>query len=195
MLLLAIEDITGRKQAEVALRESEERSHGYFDLGLIGMAITSPTKGVLEVNEETCRILGDARDELPRKTWAAMTHPDHLAADMVSFDRVMAGEVDGYTLDKRWVRKDGRLVDTTIPVKCLRPDDGSVDRFVALLRDITGRRRAEEALRRSEARLAADLAAMTRLRQDLRQARDELDPRVREATSACSCRRWPRATC
>src|SRR3954453_11916297 len=94
------------KKAAEALRESEERFRRYFELGLIGMAITSPAKGCLEVNDEICRILGYTRQDLLRKTWAEITHPDDLAADVAQFDRVMAGEIDGYAMDKRWIRKD-----------------------------------------------------------------------------------------
>jgi PAS domain S-box-containing protein len=129
--------------------ESEGRFRSYFQLGLIGMAITSPTKGILEVNDEICKVLGYERDELLQKTWAELTHPDDLAADIANFNRVMLGEIDGYSIDKRWVRKDGPVIDATISVKALRRADGTVAYFVALLQDITDRKRAEEALRRA----------------------------------------------
>jgi len=125
-----------------------------LDLGLIGMAITSPTKGCLEVNDELCRILGYARGELLQKKLAEMTHPDDLASDVAQFNRVMAGEMDGYTLDKRWIRKDGRIIDSIMATQCLRRADGSVDYFVGLVLDTTERRRGEEQLRRSQAYLA-----------------------------------------
>ena len=113
-------DMSERKKAKEALRASEGRFRSYFELGLIGMAKTSPTKGVLEVNDELCRILGYEREELLTKNWAEMTHPDDLAADVAQFNRVLSGEIDGYALDKRWIRKDGRVINSIISAKCLR---------------------------------------------------------------------------
>jgi PAS domain S-box-containing protein len=143
--------------AAQALRASEERFRSYFELGLIGTAISSPTKGWVEVNNEICRILGYERSELLRMTWAELTHPDDLTADVAHFNQVLAGEIDSYAMDKRFIRKDGRVIDTTISVKCLRRADGSVDYFVALLQDITERKIAERALRKGEERLRAVL--------------------------------------
>jgi PAS domain S-box-containing protein len=142
-IISATFDVTERKETEEKLIESEKRFRSYFELGLIGMAITSPTKGCLAVNDEFCKILGYERGELLKKNWTEMTHPDDIAADVANFNRVMAGEIDGYRLDKRWIRKDGRIIDTTISAKCVRRADGSVDYFVALVEDVTARKQLE----------------------------------------------------
>lgn len=145
-------DITEFKSAQQALQWSEVRFRRYFELGLVGMAMTSPEKGILEVNDELCRILGYERSELQQKTWAELTHPDDLAADVAQFNRAMAGEIDSYTMDKRWIRKDGQVVDSIVSAVCVRHSDGSVDYFICLLRDITRRKRAEQGLQESERR-------------------------------------------
>jgi PAS domain S-box-containing protein len=133
-----------RKRAEERVRENEQRLRRYFDLGLIGMVITAPTHGFLEVNDQVCRILGYERSELLHKTWVELTHPDDLAADVSHFNRVLAGEYDGYSIDKRFIHKDGDVIYATISTNCLRRADGSIDCFVALLQDISERKRDEE---------------------------------------------------
>ncbi len=75
-----------------------------------------------------------------------LTHPDDIPAANACFGRAMAGEIDSYTLDKRYARKDGRVIHATISVNCVRRGDGSVDYFVSLLQDITERKNLEEQL-------------------------------------------------
>ncbi len=148
-----LRDITQRKQAEAALRRSEQRFRGYFELPLIGIAITSPEKGWLEVNDGLCAMLAYPREELVVKTWAELTHPEDLAADASQFKRVLAGEIEGYCLDKRFLRKDGQTVWTSLAVRCVRKPDRTADYFVATLQDITERKKAEAQLLRKQEQL------------------------------------------
>ena len=73
-----------------------------------------------------------------------------MQADVYQYDRVVAGEIDGYSMDKRFIRQDGDVVYASISVSCLRREDGSVDHFVALVSDISERKQAETLLRESE---------------------------------------------
>jgi PAS domain S-box-containing protein len=156
-----IEDVTERRQAEGSLRESEALLRSFFDIPLVGACITTPTKGWLEVNDQLCRMLGCTRQELVRLTWSELTHPGDLAADVEQFERVLRGEIDGYSLEKRFLRKDGSVVPVELAVSCVRNPDGTVHHILALLQDVTERKRAEEQLRAHRERLEELVAERT----------------------------------
>ena len=130
----------------VAMHESAARFKTWFELPLIGIAITSPTKGWIETNDYLGTMLGYRRDELVAMTWAELTHPDDLAQDAEQFERVMRGEIDGYSLEKRFIRKGGEVLQAALAVRCVRTTDGAVDYFVAHLQDITESKRLSEEL-------------------------------------------------
>ncbi len=151
--VVVFQDISERKQAEQSLRKSERRFRSYFELPLIGIAITSLEKGWLEYNDRLCDILGYSRNELKGLTWVEITHPDDVAGDIAEFDKVLAGRQEGYSLEKRFIRKDGSIVYAEISARCVRDDDGQAEYFVVLVQDISERKRAEAALRESESEL------------------------------------------
>ncbi len=138
------------EQKSVELTANAARLRSYFEMPLIGITITSPEKEWLEMNTTLCAMLGYSQQELARLTWADLTHPGDLAADVTQFDRLVAGEADSYVIEKRFIRKDGSVIWTSMSVSCVRYPDRSVAYFVALLQDITERKRAEDALRHSE---------------------------------------------
>jgi PAS domain S-box-containing protein len=144
------------EQTSAGLAVSEARFRSYFELPIAGFAITSPTKGWLKVNDGLCAMLGYSAQELAGLTWAALTHPDDLADDEVQFRRVLAGEIDTYVLEKRFLHKRRDIIWAAMSVGCVRTPDGSVEYLVALLQDITERKRAEAAL--AQAKEAAEAA-------------------------------------
>jgi PAS domain S-box-containing protein len=151
VVLLSIAVIRQHK-AEEALRKSEGRMRLFFERQLVGMAITSPEKGWLQVNDKLCKMLGYSRTELEHMTWAELTYPDDLAPDIARFDKLLTGEINGYSMEKRFIRKDGTVIFTNLSVGCVRRNNGTVDYVLALLEDITERTQAEEKLRESEER-------------------------------------------
>lgn len=137
-------EIAQRQQVEESLRKSESTLRSYFELPLIGIAIISPDQKWLEVNDKLCDILGYERSQLIRKTWVELTYPEDLPQDLAEFNQLLAGVKDQYSLDKRFIRPDGRVIYASISVRCVRQKDGSVDYFVALVQDLTERKHAEE---------------------------------------------------
>ena len=141
-------DIAGFKRTEETLRASETRFRGYFELSLVGVALTGPDKRWWEVNDRLCEILGYRREQLLRLSWAEQTHPDDLDVDITQFERVMARRIDGYSLDKRFLRPDGVLVYASVSTCCVRRSNGMVDHFVTVVQDITERKQAEERIQK-----------------------------------------------
>ncbi|MGA8893349.1 MAG: PAS domain S-box protein [Anaeromyxobacteraceae bacterium] len=135
-------------------RDQVARLRAVFDSPAIGVALTGPDKRWVEVNDPVCEMLGYSRDELVRTTWGELTHPDDLAGDVAQFDLLLAGGISRYSMDKRFIRKDGSVLWTLLSVNCVRRPAGKVQFVVAILIDIGQRKKAEEALRDSEARMA-----------------------------------------
>jgi len=141
-----VQDVTELKQTTLKLLESESRFRSYFELGLVGMAVTSIDKNWLEFNDTLCNMFGYSREEFSQLTWKDFTHPDDIEANLIQFERVLSGEIDGYSMEKRYIHYNGSIVHTLISVKAVRKIDGVVEQFVALVLDITDRKYAEDEL-------------------------------------------------
>lgn len=124
-----------------------------FDIGNIGIAITSKAKYWLKVNPCICKMLKYSEKELTRMTWKELTHPEDLEKDLSYFNRMLKGEISEYEIDKRFIAKDGAIVYTHLTVACRFYDNGSMLVIAGFL-DITKLKQAEAALQNSKEQLA-----------------------------------------
>ncbi len=167
--LVVLYDITGHKQAELAIRSSEQQLQAFYELDLVGLTITSPEKGWIRINDCLCKMLEYSEQELRQMTWAQLTHPEDLAADVEQFDRLLANEIDGYALEKRFVSRSGKIIPTKLVVRCVRKADGELDYVVAMVEDITDYKQTEAELKRSNTELEQFAYAVSHdMRQPLR---------------------------
>ena len=149
--ILLQKEIQERQQADEALRKSQKRIFRFFELPLVGMTITSPSKKLIEVNDKFCEMFGYSREELSRKTWADLTHPDELTQNLQQYNLLLAGEIEGFSIEKRYIRKDGQIFYATVSVRGVRHIDNTLDYIVAVVQDITKRKQAEKKLQEKEA--------------------------------------------
>jgi PAS domain S-box-containing protein len=132
--------------AEDALRQSEERFRGAFDNAPIGMALVAPDGRWLRVNPALCEMLGYTEEELYRKSFQDVTHPEDLADDLEQVQRLLDGTASDYTMEKRYIRADGRIAWAILCVSMVRDRAGEPLYFVSQVMDITERKLAEATL-------------------------------------------------
>lgn len=139
----------------IVLSAREERAaskfNGVYQLPLIGMAITSPQRTLIDVNEAFAKMVGRTRRDLIGTSWADITHPDDLAENVRLLQDAIDGKTDTYHMEKRFLRPDRTVVHADISVHCTRTSTGEIDHMALLVQDITARMVAEQAMRESNA--------------------------------------------
>jgi PAS domain S-box-containing protein len=140
-------DIHREKAAEEAAREAAEQFRTTFDLAAIGITHVAPDGRWLLVNRTFSDIVGYGREELLTMRYQDITHPDDLAGDLDRTRQIERGEVESYTREKRYLRKDGFPVWVSLTVSAVRGPSGKLVHLITIVEDISGRKRMEEALR------------------------------------------------
>jgi PAS domain S-box-containing protein len=132
---------------------SDEAWRLAFTNAPIGCAIVALDGTFLQVNEALCRLVGYGSDELLTLTFQDITHPDDLEADLALVHALVAGDIPNYRMEKRYLRRDGTPVWSSLTVSLVHNADGSPAYFISQIEDVDQRRAATEAMRLSEARL------------------------------------------
>ncbi|MGB3266084.1 MAG: PAS domain S-box protein, partial [Microcoleus sp.] len=158
LLIRSLRYAIERQNSQDALRKSEEKYRSVVENSLIGIAIIAPiidpaigeNCNWIEVNDALCNLLGYEREELLQKNWIELAHPDDFSTNIEQLSHILAGTSDGYICDKRWFRKDGEIVYTRVSLRCIRGRDGSIDRMIEVVLDVSDRYCYEAQLKASE---------------------------------------------
>ncbi|MEO5859588.1 MAG: PAS domain S-box protein, partial [Pyrinomonadaceae bacterium] len=141
------QDITERKQAEQALRQSEELFATAFDQAPIGIGLVSPDGRWLKVNRSLAQLVGYSESELLKLTFSDITHTDDREESLENLRRVLDGEVNSFSSEKRYLHSKGNVITVRLDVASIRDQQGQPLYLIGQIQDITDRKQAEETIR------------------------------------------------
>jgi len=171
-IFAAARDVTQIRRTQAALRESEERLRALFDNAPVGIDDRALSGEFVRANPRFCQITGYSVDELRSLRLRDIIHPDDLDADLANVQRLVSGEIDSYSMEKRLLRKGGGVVWAEVNRAVVRDPGGNPLLLVGIVRDITAQRQAEDDVRTLTAELEARVEQRTA---DLRRANMNLE--------------------
>ncbi len=169
-----------------AVRDESVRFKATFDQSVMGMAHVSPTGDWLRVNRRLCDMLGYTEKELSVLTFQDVTHPEDLEKDLDLLRQTIDGKIPGYTMEKRYFRKDGSEFWAELTVSLTRSPAGHPEFFVSVIDDISRRKEAEAALRTSRDNLQSEIELRTR---ELGQVNRNLQTQMKRLADTAAQRR------
>jgi len=132
-----VRDITKRKHMEKDLNKSKAKLSRYFQQPFVGMAISTPDHRIIEVNDKFCEMLDYSREELLEMKWSDLTHPDDLVESKTTYNRIFNEGVDSYTLQKRYLCRDGSILFANLAALCVRDEYQQPEYIHGFVQDIT----------------------------------------------------------
>ncbi|MDD3052001.1 MAG: PAS domain S-box protein, partial [Candidatus Cloacimonetes bacterium] len=143
-------DITDRKQSEEALLNSERLFRSVFEQSAVGICFSDLNGKLINVNQHFSDILGYSKDELLQLTWRDFTYPDDVIYEQDNEKKLFEGKIKSYTIQKRYIKKDGQIIWVNLVVSIMRDEKGNPLRYIGIVRDITQEKYNENALTESE---------------------------------------------
>ncbi|MEL6165777.1 MAG: PAS domain S-box protein, partial [Cyanobacteria bacterium J06628_3] len=170
-----VTDITSQKKSEKALRQSEERFRSTFEQAAVGICHTNQNGKFIRVNQKLCDILGYSREELLQRSFQEITYPADLESDLKQVRDLLSGKVQNFSMDKRYLCKDGSITWVEITVSFVRQKNGEPDYFLGVIKDINQRKQAQtQLLLRAQEQEELNLL-LTETTAQLRKRNSELD--------------------
>ncbi len=168
MVVWVSRDITERKRAEEALQESEDRFRSFFEKAASGIAIVSPDFQFSDVNAAFCEFLGYTKSQLVKLTIADVTHPEDWDENERQILQTLEERSQYIRAEKRYLRKDGTFVWGQVSAAWIRDANSNPLYAVALVQDITSRKKAEEELKASREQLRSLFSYLENVREEER---------------------------
>ncbi len=159
--ITAARDITERKRAEEALRRSEKRFKSTFENAAVGIAHIALDGRFIRFNSRFCEIVGHSAEELPLRTCPQITRRDDWQIERDEVQRLLSGQTDHYTLEKRYIRKGGKMIWVSLTRSLQRDEAGRPEHFIVVVQDISQRKVLEDELRKLNQQLKEQVATRT----------------------------------
>jgi PAS domain S-box-containing protein len=167
-------NITERKEAEKALRESEQRFRATFAQAAVGIAHVDLDGKFLRINQKFCDLVGYSQEEMLARTLQNITHPDDLEADVAFVRQLLSGGIRMYSLEKRYINRCGEIVWVNLTVSLRRRSSGEPKYFISVVQDISDRKQTEVALQQSESQLRVKNQELQHTLHQLKQTQAQL---------------------
>lgn len=149
------------RRAEEAMRESENRFRSTFEQAAVGIAHVSTEGHFLRINQKFCDIVGYSHSEMLERTFQDITFPEDFDRDLKHVNQLLEGETKNYSVEKRYIRKNGELVWVQLTVSLVRNETGEPQWFTSVIMDISERKQIEEKLEKYQQRLKSMVSQLT----------------------------------